>query len=205
MDAQPELVLLAKALNENRLEAILIGNMAAALHGAPVSTIDIDLYFRKTPANMRKLKQVATAVEAVILRPYYPASAFFRLQRDRDGLQIDFMGQIDGVKSYDSVRGHAASYEIGGQKLLAASLEDIIRSKRAADRGKDLAVIDILEKTEMKKRTPKKQRASDEAGAALRLESHRALVDLIRHRLSLPPEKRLNCLRRKIGLRATCL
>jgi predicted nucleotidyltransferase len=147
MDAQPELALLAKALNENRLEAILIGNMAAALHGAPVSTIDIDLYFRKTPANMRKLKRVATALDAVILRPYYPASALYRLQRDRDGLQIDFMGQIDGVKSYESVRGHAASYEIGGQKLLAASLDDIIRSKRAAGRAKDLAVIDILEKT----------------------------------------------------------
>ena len=57
------------------------------------------------------------------------------------------MGQIDGVKSYESVRGRARSYEIGGQKLLAASLEDIIRSKRAAGRGKDLAVIDILEKT----------------------------------------------------------
>jgi predicted nucleotidyltransferase len=147
MDAQPELVLLAKALNENRLEAILIGNMAAALHGAPVSTIDIDLFFRKTPANMQKLKRVAEALEAVILRPYYPVSALFRLQRDRDGLQIDFMGQIDGVKSYESVRGRAASYEIGGQKLLAASLDDIIRSKRAAGRGKDLAVIDILEKT----------------------------------------------------------
>jgi len=147
MDAQPELVLLAKALNENGLEAILIGNMAAALHGAPVSTIDIDLFFRKTPANMQKLKRVAEALEAVILRPYYPVSALFRLQRDRDGLQIDFMGQIDGVKSYESVRGRAASYEIGGQKLLAASLDDIIRSKRAAGRGKDLAVIDILEKT----------------------------------------------------------
>lgn len=147
MDAQPELVLLAKALNENGLEAILIGNMAAALHGAPVSTIDIDLFFRKTPANMQKLKRVAEALEAVILRPYYPVSALFRLQRDRDGLQIDFMGRIDGVKSWESVRGRAASYEIGGQKLLVASLNDIIRSKRAAGRGKDLAVIDILEKT----------------------------------------------------------
>jgi hypothetical protein len=39
----------------------------------------------------------------------------------------------------------------------------------------------------------------------LRLESDRALLELIRHRLSLPPEKRLNCLRRKVGLRATCL
>ena len=104
MDAQPELALLAKALNEYGLEAILIGNMAAALHGAPVSTIDIDLFFRKTPRNMQK---VATALEAVILRPYYPVSALFRLHRERDGLQIDFMGHIDGVQSYEGVRDRA--------------------------------------------------------------------------------------------------
>jgi Nucleotidyl transferase of unknown function (DUF2204) len=147
MDAQPELALLAKALNEHGLEAILIGNMAAALHGSPVSTIDIDLYFRQTPRNMQKLKRVADALEAVILRPYYPVSTLFRLHRERDGLQVDFMGHIDGVPSYESVRGRSEVYEVGGQKLLAASLDDIIRSKRAAGRGKDLAVIDIIEKT----------------------------------------------------------
>ena len=41
--------------------------------------------------------------------------------------------------------------------------------------------------------------------SALQRESDRALTELIRYRLSLPPEKRLNVLRRKIGLRATCL
>jgi hypothetical protein len=46
--------------------------------------------------------------------------------------------------------------------------------------------------------------ASDKS-AALKRESDWALTALIRYRLSLPPEKRLNCLRRKIGLRATCL
>ena len=149
MDAQPELALLAKALNENRLEAILIGNMAAALHGAPVSTIDIDLYFRKTPANMRKLKQVATALEAVIMRPYYPVSALFRLQRDRDGLQIDFMGQIDGVKSYESVGGHAA---ILRSRRTKTSWRPVWTTSSEANgprggRRAHLAVIDILEKT----------------------------------------------------------
>jgi hypothetical protein len=49
MDAQPELALLARVLHEHRLEAVLIGNMAAALRGAPVTTIDIDFFFRKTP------------------------------------------------------------------------------------------------------------------------------------------------------------
>ncbi len=39
----------------------------------------------------------------------------------------------------------------------------------------------------------------------IRTESDRALIELIRFRLSLPPEKRLNVLRKKVGLRATCL
>jgi hypothetical protein len=56
--------------------------------------------------------------------------------------------------------------EIGGPKLLAASLEYIIRVSGPPD-GE--------------------------------------LIETIRYRLSLAPEKRLNCLRRKIGLRATSL
>lgn len=58
----------------------------------------------------------------------------------------------------------------------------------------------------MKKPLPRSQESTAaERSAALKQESDRALVDLIRYRLSLAPEKRLNCLRRKIGLRATCL
>jgi hypothetical protein len=49
MDARPFLETLARLLEETGLEAILIGNAAAALHGAPVTTIDIDLMFCKTP------------------------------------------------------------------------------------------------------------------------------------------------------------
>lgn len=80
------------------------------------------------------------------------------------------MAHIDGVKSYEGVRGRAGVNQIAGQKLLAASLDDIRQSS-----------------------------------AALKQKPDRALTALIRYRLSLPPEKRLNCLRRKIGLRATCL
>jgi hypothetical protein len=58
----------------------------------------------------------------------------------------------------------------------------------------------------MKRKSPKNPKsAAAEKSTALKLESDRALIELIRYRLSLPPEKRLNVLRRKIGLRATCL
>src|SRR2546422_5943739 len=99
MDGRPYLVEIGNRLAEAGLEAVLIGNAAAALQGAPVTTVDFDFMFRKTPANLRKLKALASALDAAILRPYYPASDLFRISRDDDGLQLDFMATIHGIRS----------------------------------------------------------------------------------------------------------
>ncbi|MBY0508468.1 MAG: hypothetical protein K2X03_31445 [Bryobacteraceae bacterium] len=40
-----------------------------------------------------------------------------------------------------------ARLSIGGRTVLVASLVDILKSKRAANRPRDLAVLDVLEKT----------------------------------------------------------
>ena len=77
MDARPTLFTLARILDEQGLEAIMIGNAAAALHGAPVTTLDFDFLFRKTPGNLRKLKAVAKNLGAILLRPYYPSPICF--------------------------------------------------------------------------------------------------------------------------------
>jgi len=52
MDARPILFTLARVLDEEGLEAVMIGNAAAALHGAPVASLDFDFLFRKTPGNL---------------------------------------------------------------------------------------------------------------------------------------------------------
>ena len=78
--------------------------------------------FRKTPANLRKLKALAKALDAVILRPYYPASDLFRIVRDEDGLQIDFMATVHGVRSLASLRSRAKSVVFDNSKLLVATL-----------------------------------------------------------------------------------
>ncbi len=72
MNAEPLLARSARALHDARLEAVLIGNAAAALQGAPVTTVDVDFMFRSTPGNLRKLKAFARELGATILRPYYP-------------------------------------------------------------------------------------------------------------------------------------
>jgi len=126
---------------------VLIGNAAAALQGAPVTTVDLDFMFRRTARNLAKLKTVAAALRATILRPYYPASDLYRVVRDDDGLQVDFMVTIHGVRSFEALKSRAARIEIDGASVLVAALEDVIRSKRAARRPRDLAVLEILERT----------------------------------------------------------
>jgi hypothetical protein len=57
------------------------------------------------------------------------------------------MGTIHGIRSFDGVRDRASVIEIAGAPILVASLDDIIRSKRAAGRRRDLAVLEVLEKS----------------------------------------------------------
>jgi len=139
MNASPLLIKIARTLHMVRLEAVMVGNAAAALHGAPVTTLDIDFMFRKTPTNMRKLK-----------------ASLYRVVNEDTGMQIDFMSILHGIKSFENIRSDAVKVEFEGYALKVASLEKIIRSKKTLGRPRDLAVIEILEKTLDEKKKRKK-------------------------------------------------
>lgn len=147
MNAEPLLNAIARAIAHCKLEAILIGNAAAALHGAPVTTVDVDFFFRKTPVNLRKLKRFADQLDATILRPYYPASGLYRVINDEQSLQIDFMSAVHGIRSYSGLRARSGRVVFAGNPLWIAPLKDIIASKKAANRPRDIAVVQILEQT----------------------------------------------------------
>jgi predicted nucleotidyltransferase len=147
MNAEPLLCRIARVFAEHRFEVVMIGNAAAALHGAPVTTLDVDFMFRKTPANLKKLKAVAAGLGATIFRPYYPSSDLFRVVNDERGIQLDFMSRLHGIRSFEGLRSRAAMVKFGEHSLWIACLADIIKSKRAAGRDRDHAVLDILQKT----------------------------------------------------------
>jgi hypothetical protein len=147
MNAEPLLHRIAAVFAKHRLEAVLIGNAAGALHGAPVTTLDIDFMFRKTAANLNKLKAVARSFDATILKPYYPVSDLFRVVNDDQGLQLDFMTRMHGIRSFEGWRSRSETVLFGEHALKIACLDDIIKSKRATNRDRDRAVLDILEKT----------------------------------------------------------
>jgi hypothetical protein len=107
MNAAPLLSQVAEALGRCRLEAVLIGNAAAALQGAPVTTLDFDFMFRKSPANLQKLRRLADELQAYVLRPYYRASGLYRVINDAAGLQLDFLTWIHGIRSFGGLRARA--------------------------------------------------------------------------------------------------
>lgn len=147
MNAEPLLRRVAALLAKHRLDAVLIGNAAAALQGAPVTTLDLDFMFRKTAASLRKLRRIADDLEAAVFMPYYPASGLYRISRDRDGLQLDFMAKVDGIRTFEGLRSRAELARFGRHDLRIASLADVIKSKQAADRPQDRAVLPILRRT----------------------------------------------------------
>jgi len=165
VNAEPLLGEVARRFHEASLEAVLIGNAAAALQGAPVTTVDFDFLFRKTPRNLQKMKAVARALQATILHPYYPVSDLYRIVRDEDGLQVDLMATVHGLRSFAGVRDRATRMEFGGAPLLVAALADIIKSKRAAGRPRDRAVLGILEAS--------REKATQPPGAARRPRSRK--------------------------------
>jgi len=162
MNAAPVLAEVARAIQAAKMDVVLIGNAAAALQGAPVTTVDFDFLFRKSPRTLAQLKVVAQRLGASVLRPYYPVSSLFRVVRDDDGLQVDFMATIHGVRSFEGVRDRATLIDMGAP-LRVASLADIIKSKRAAGRPRDLAVLEVLERAQEAITTPPRRPQSARA------------------------------------------
>ena len=134
---------LAAALRSAKLEAIVVGNIASILNGAPVLTHDVDLLVRDTPLNHKKLTRFAGTLGGT---GPLDISGLTRTQRIY-GLRvpIDILyDQIAGRLKFASLRSRARPAAVGSEVLTVASLTDVIKSKTAAGRPKDKAVLPIL-------------------------------------------------------------
>jgi hypothetical protein len=147
MNAEPIFGRIVDAIDGAKLDAVLVGNAGAAMRGARVTTVDFDFMIRSTPGNLRKLRLIADDLEGVLFQPFYPTSRMYRLVRD-DGLQVDFLMKMDGIRSFEGLRSRSDRLNFGCRSVAVASLPDIIKSKRAAGRTKDLGVLPELEATQ---------------------------------------------------------
>ncbi len=145
--SEKTLVGLAKALRAAKLDAIVIGNCASMLNGAPVTTQDIDLLIRDTRPNRRKLVRFADEIGGSVPMPVSGLSKVEWIEgRLAVPVEIHY-DRISGGLTFSSVRSRAQIVAVGDEKLRVAALVDVIRSKQAAGRPKDRAVLPILRDT----------------------------------------------------------
>ena len=133
---------------------MIVGGLAAAIHGSARLTQDVDFVYSRAPDNIERL--------VVALRPYSPY-----LRGAPPGLpftwneatverglnftltttigDIDLLGEITGGGDYEALLPHSLEVDIFGCRCRCLDLPALIRTKRAAGRPRDLDALAELE------------------------------------------------------------
>jgi hypothetical protein len=124
---------------------VVIGGIAAILHGVPRATFDLDILIEATSDNAQHL--LAALLEAG-LGTAALTSAEDILAHEitvfKDRVRVDVQTSTPGLRFVDAwSRRKTVSY--GGQEFFILSKEDLIRSKRAAGRPLDMEDVGLLE------------------------------------------------------------
>ena len=137
---------LLRGLEGVGLEAIVVGTAAAALQGAPVMTQDIDLLVRETPKNREKIErlcEVLGGAKPVEVSALSPTVTLLGLP-----IPVDLLfGTLPPGLSFEAVRARSVRVPVGNRVAVVACLADVVASKEAAGRPKDLAQLPILRDT----------------------------------------------------------
>lgn len=136
------------------VECVIVGGLAATIHGSARLTQDIDLVYARTDANIRRL--------VAALKPHSPylrgaprglpfewnevtvkRGLNFTLTSDIG--DIDLFGEIVGGGDYQALLPHTQTVELFGRPCRCLDLPGLIRAKRAAGRPRDLDALAELE------------------------------------------------------------
>lgn len=142
-----------EALVDNGVRFVLIGGLAARLHGSSSITDDVDICYARDRMNLEHLAAALSSLHARLRGapddlPFrldaltIEAGDHFTFITDAGGL--DIMATPAGSKGYDALAANASVMHLDLMSLQVASIDDLIRMKRAAGRPKDLVEIEIL-------------------------------------------------------------
>ncbi len=147
------LLSVARALDRTRVPYALVGGYAVALHGAVRGTVDVDLVIRLRESDFVRAER---ALKSLGLQSRLPvtASEVFRYReeyiRNRNLTAWSFVNPVlpseivDVILTEDLAKMSVKKVKVGGQTVRMASIEDLVRMKRASGRPQDLEDIEAL-------------------------------------------------------------
>ncbi|HEV8239932.1 MAG TPA: hypothetical protein VGS57_11240 [Thermoanaerobaculia bacterium] len=150
--ASADLEALLAALAAARIEHIVVGGAAAVLHGAPITTQDLDVVYRRTADNLDRLEALLGDLDAFARDP-----AGRKLRPNRSHLEaggvlllttrlgpFDPMAKLADGRGFEELLAHSVMVEDEGLALRVLDLPTLIEVKAAANRAKDRLVLPVL-------------------------------------------------------------
>lgn len=142
-------------LDRHRVDYVVIGAVAATLHGSPLATNDTDICPARRPDNLGRLATSLEELEARIRTPDEPRGVAFPYEGHFLGEvavwnlvtrygDLDISFEPSGTYGYDDLRRGSVTIELAGIEVPVASLLDVIRSKEAANRPRDRQALPTL-------------------------------------------------------------
>lgn len=142
------------SLAEGGVRFVIVGGVAATIHGSARLTMDLDVVYDRSRENIRRL-----AAALAPLNPYLrgaPPGLPFRFDEHTvhaglnftlisDAGAIDLLGEMTGVGTFDDLTERTTEVLLFGGTYRCIDLDTLITAKRAAGRPKDLEVIAELE------------------------------------------------------------
>lgn len=148
-------IAMIRVLTEHKVDCVLLGGLAAVLHGSPATTNDADIMPEHSPANLQRLAdalraldarlRVATEPDGVVFDPHPALLASMSMLNTTTRFgDLDIAISPSGIDNYEALDRAAVVFDIDGVSIRVAALDDIIRSKQAADRPKDRVALPLL-------------------------------------------------------------
>ncbi|HMS25544.1 MAG TPA: hypothetical protein PKB15_07660 [Acidimicrobiia bacterium] len=152
------IVAILRILNKHNIEYVVVGGVGNILHGADISTKDIDVCPATSKENFKRLSNALIELKAKLRGAEdveVPIAAGL-LENMHIGTWVTPLGDLDTIHTIPAgLKGERYNFEklyqrhtdstFEGLTVHVASLKDIVASKRFAGRPKDLAVLPELE------------------------------------------------------------
>ena len=143
-----------RLLGEYRVDCVIVGGVAAAIHGSLLLTNDLDVCYARDTTNLQRLAGALQSVHARLRNA--PEGIPFILDGEtlKRGLNFTFntdigdlhlLGEVPGVGHYEEVLAGSVTVDLFNHRFAVIDIGRLIVAKRTAGRPKDLIALPELE------------------------------------------------------------